>query len=137
MFVYNSEGEVDNITRFQALGGVGAWELVDATNAAAGAEQHVSGDLINPVQIQKGVKNVIVDPLLALDSLTLFLPANPVEGHELNIFFGGNIVSGTVVTAITISALPGYAILQSTEPTLILSGETLRYKHYEGAWYRV
>jgi hypothetical protein len=89
-------------------------------------------------EITDGVNIVYVNPDEALEELEITLPENPSSKNEIEIYFGGTIESGTVVTALTITPNTGQTILQATEPTLIEAGESIAYKYNSSLskWYR-
>lgn len=90
--------------------------------------------------VADAVSKVYINPGSVLASYTLTLPASPVDGEELKIFFGGTIAGGaTVVTSLTISANTGQTLMQSTTPTTAIGGDCIIYSFLSSnnTWYRV
>lgn len=80
-----------------------------------------------------------VNPASTLSTLTITLPATPVDGQKIEISFGGTLTSGDVVTALTVSPNTGHTLLQASSPSSVAAGETIsyRYKSSNSKWYRL
>ena len=63
------------------------------------------------VTISDGVRGLYYDPSSVVSSATITLPANPVDGQEVLILFGGTITSGIVVDFLTVSPNSGQSIV--------------------------
>ena len=88
--------------------------------------------------VPNAVNIVYINPSTTTASLTITLPATPHSSKEIEIYFGGTITSGTVITAITISPNSGQSILQVSAPSLLEAGESISYKYNSSnsKWYR-
>jgi hypothetical protein len=81
---------------------------------------------------------VTIDPASTLAAYTLTLPASPNDLDIVEVDFGGTVTSGTIVTALTISANTGQTILDNTPPVNATADNTLfyRYRSANTTWYR-
>ncbi len=81
---------------------------------------------------------VTIDPASALSVYTLTMAASPSDLDILEVDFGGTLTSGTIVTALTISANSGQTILDNTPPVSATADNTLfyRYRTANTTWYR-
>jgi hypothetical protein len=77
------------------------------------------------------------DPGSLAATADITLPAAPIDGQEIEIYFGGTITTGTVVTALTILPNTGHTIL-GTLPTTALVSTVLEYKFRNSTnqWYQ-
>ena len=90
--------------------------------------------------IADNVFNVYVDPATLLATQTITMPANPSDGQEVRVFFGGTIAAGaTVVTTLTISANAGQSLYQAITPTTAKGGDVLgwSFNSSNSKWYRI
>lgn len=74
--------------------------------------------------INTGVRRVYINPTTLISALTITMPvmAANYDGLELYISFGGTIISGTVVTSLTISAGSGDTMLNAGVITTATAG---------------
>lgn len=82
---------------------------------------------------------VLTNPSSLIASYTFTMPAAPIDGQEVNFFFGGTITNGnTVVTTLTISANAGQSMSQSITPVSAKSGDSFTYIYRTGTttWNR-
>jgi hypothetical protein len=88
------------------------------------------------VIIASQVRALYVNPSSAIASLTITMPASPVDGEEILLSFGGIITSGTVVTALTLSGNSGQAILGGSFITSASAGDgyTLKWEASTNLW---
>jgi hypothetical protein len=77
------------------------------------------------------------DPGTLAATADITLPANPIDGQEITIYFGGTITSGAVVTALTILPNTGHTIL-GAPPTDAYTSTILEYKFRDSTnqWYQ-
>lgn len=96
---------------------------------------HTSG---TTVAVSTGVNILYIDPASTLATLTITLPATPNHRGTLDIFFGGTLTSGNVVTAITISPNGGQTKLEASTPGYVEAGEHISYQYRvdNTKWYR-
>lgn len=89
--------------------------------------------------VNNNINTLLVDPPALLATLSITLPSTPTNGQLVNVSFGGTIINGTVVTALTILPNTGQSILQATTPTSMEAGETIayRYNSSNSKWYRL
>jgi hypothetical protein len=114
--------------------GDGTW----ATPSGGGLDTiqvHTSG---TSVTVSTGVNILYIDPASTLATLTITLPATPSSKGTINIFFGGTITSGNVVTAITITPNSGQTKLEASTPGFVEAGEYISYQYRVSntKWYR-
>lgn len=86
------------------------------------------------------VRRVYVDPATVIASLTLTLPAAPLDADQVQVFFGGTIANqAAVVTTLTISPNSGQAISQYSAPANAFGGDMVTYEYRAAAarWYRI
>lgn len=92
------------------------------------------------VVIQETITRYIINPAAALDTLSLILPANPIDKQKHEIFFGGTIAAGDpVVTALTVLANVGQLVYQPVTPDHADGGDVMTWE-YELAtftWRRI
>lgn len=73
---------------------------------------------------------VYINPASVVAAYNLTMPANPVDGDELKIIFGGTIADGAaVVTAFTLTANTGQTIYGNTPINPVTGGTVLIYKY--------
>lgn len=96
---------------------------------------HTSG---TTVTVSTGVNILYIDPASTLATLTITLPATPNHRGGLDIYFGGTLTSGEVVTAITISPNSGQTKLEASTPGYVEAGEHISYQYRVSntKWYR-
>jgi hypothetical protein len=117
--------------------GDGTW----ATPAGGGGsgvdtiQVHTSGTTIT---VSTGVNILYIDPASTLATLTITLPATPNHTGTLDVFFGGTLTSGNVVTTITISPNSGQTKLEASTPGYVEAGEHISYQYRVSntKWYR-
>jgi hypothetical protein len=88
--------------------------------------------------VASGVNVVFIDPASVQATLNILLPVTPAAGNEIDIFFGGAIVSGTVIQSLVITPNTGQTILEATHPSLVQAGEVIAYqwRPATATWYR-
>ncbi len=98
-------------------------------------QNHTSG---TTVTVTNGVNILYVNPASTLATLTITLPATPHAGNYIEIYFGGTMTSGDVVTSITISGNTGQTVLQASTPSIVEAGEHISYRWNSSLskWYR-
>lgn len=112
-----------------AAGGGGGGSSFTRQSITSGSSGTVTG----------GKYIVTFNPASVLASYTLTLPASPSDMDEVEIEAGGTITGAApVVTALTISPNSGQTIHQTSTPTTINDGETIKYRYRTAntAWYR-
>lgn len=80
---------------------------------------------------------VSIDPASLLAAYALTFPANPVDGDQLTINFGGQIAAGSnVITALTLTANTGQSIDGDAVDSPVTSGTavTFRYTASNTTW---
>jgi len=89
------------------------------------------------VTINDGVRGLYYDPATIVAVATITMMANPVDGQEIIIPFGGTITSGTVITSVTFSPNTGQTIVYTPFSFGINAGDTLmcKYKYNTLQWY--
>ena len=90
--------------------------------------------------INNGAGTVFMDLASLAATFTLTMPSAPNDKDIINIFFGGTITSGTVVTALTLSANSGQTILGtaiSATAALFSSCFRFQYRNSTSQWYRL
>lgn len=79
--------------------------------------------------VSNTITTVRFDPGSVLASYTLTMPASPVDGQWVDIYFGGTVGAGAgVVTALTISPNTGHTIYQPITPTQGNGGDHIAYQ---------
>lgn len=98
-------------------------------------QTHTSG---STVTINNAVNIVYINPASVIASLTITLPSTPHQVKELQVYFGGTITTGTVVTSLTVTGNTGQTILQATSPSSVEAGECIVYKYNSSLskWFR-
>lgn len=96
-------------------------------------QSHTSGA---SVTISDNNRGLYVNPASTLAALTITLPANPVDGQEIIIHFGGTLTSGAVVTALTLAGSGGSTILNGSSITTAQAGDgyILKYQATGTLW---
>ena len=89
------------------------------------------------VTINDGVRGLYYDPPTLVAAATVTLPANPVDGQEVLIIFGGTITSGNVITLLTILANSGQTLVSTSGNAIANAGyiNTAKYRTDITAWY--
>lgn len=73
---------------------------------------------------------VYVNPAAVIAAYNLTMPANPADGDELKIIFGGAIANGSaVVTALTLTANTGQTLYGDAPVNPVTGGTVLIYKY--------
>lgn len=72
-----------------------------------------------------------IDPASPLAALTITLAANPTDGQEVKISFGGTITLGNVITFLTVQGNAGDTILSGSSITQADAGEGYIFKYQE------
>lgn len=100
---------------------------------------HTSGATVTVTNQTTDKIWLTVNPSSLLASLTITLPAVPINGQLVEVSFGGTMTSGAVITSLTISPNSGQTIVQASAPTTANAGDTLsyRYKTSVAIWYRI
>lgn len=90
--------------------------------------------------IADGNRGLYYDPASLEASATITLPANPIDGQEEIILFGGTITGANtpVVTALTISAGAGETLI-GTYPTAATTDTVIevKFRSATSQWYRI
>lgn len=81
----------------------------------------------------------VINPASLAASMTRQLPANPSEGQILRIKFGGEIETGTVVTAFTLTCDEEHEIVLNPAATAIEMGveDVFVFQFFSNVWYRI
>ena len=85
-------------------------------------------------------RRVYVDPASTIASLTLTLPASPLDADQVQVFFGGTVANGvTVVTTLSIAPNTGQAISAYSTPVVAFGGDMVSYEYRAASarWYRI
>lgn len=119
----------------QSNGTTATWETPTGGGAADSIQNHTSGAT---VAVTNGVNVLYINPAATLAALEITLPATPHASNEIEIYFGGTVGSGDVVTAIDILPNTGQTLLQATTPSNVAAGESIAYKYNSSLskWYR-
>jgi hypothetical protein len=86
------------------------------------------------------VRRVYVDPASVIASLTLTLPATPLDADRVEVYFGGTLANqAAVVTTLSIAPNAGHAISQFNAPINAFGGDMVTYEYRAAAarWYRI
>ena len=86
------------------------------------------------------VRRVYVDPASVIASLTLTLPATPLDADQVQVYFGGTVANrAAVVTTLSIAPNTGHAISQFNSPANAFGGDMVTYEYRAAAarWYRI
>jgi hypothetical protein len=86
------------------------------------------------VTVTNGVNVLNVNPSSTLSSSTITLPATANTDGTIEIYFGGTLTTGTVVTSLTISPNTGQTIIQAAAPTSASAGESISYRLIGTTW---
>lgn len=118
----------------------GVFSTSGLLNSFAGATANPSMQVENTgsITITDDVAGLYFDPASLVAAATITLPANPVNGQEVSILFGGTITTGTVITVLTIAPNSGQTIV-GTLPTTATVDTSMKYKYRTATtqWYRV
>jgi len=79
------------------------------------------------------VKFVLYNPGSTADTLEITMPTQTVDGQELEIYFGGTITTGPVVTALTLS--PSIGTTMITSITDADAGDIIKIKRIGNRWF--
>lgn len=139
-------GKISNITGLVTAGtnvtitGSGTSGSPYVVNASGGStsdsiQNHISG---TTVTVGNAVNVIYINPASTLATLTITLPATPHTSNVIEIYFGGTMTSGEVVTAITISPNTGQTLLQAGTLSSIEAGEHISYRWNNSLskWFR-
>ncbi len=116
----------------------GVWTAADETGgggAADSVQNHTSGATVT---VTNGVNILHINPAATLSALEITLPATPHASNVLEIHFGGTMISGDVVTAISIVGNTGQTVLLAPPAlSVIEAGEFvgLRFNTTLSKWY--
>lgn len=91
------------------------------------------------VTISNDVKYFYYDPSSATTA-TITMPANPNDGDEVLLMFGGQIAVGSpVLTIFALSPNSGQTLYGATVPSAMNGGDSLKYvfRASTGRWYRI
>lgn len=86
------------------------------------------------------IRRVYVDPASVIASLTLTLPATPLDADQVQVYFGGTLANrATVVTTLSIAPNTGQAISAYSTPVRAFGGDmvTFEYRAASARWYRI
>ena len=86
------------------------------------------------------VRRVYVDPASVIASLTLTLPATPLDADQVQVYFGGTVANrAAVVTTLSIAPNTGHAISQFNAPAHAFGGDMVTYEFRAAAarWFRI
>ena len=92
------------------------------------------------VTVTNQVRRVFVDPASVVASLTITLPASPIDGDNCMIFFGGTITNrNPVVTTLSVQANTGQTIIANNSPVTAFGGDMVNYEYQlaNTRWYRI
>lgn len=90
------------------------------------------------VTINDGVRGLYYDPATIVAVAIITMMANPVDGQEIIITFGGTITSGTVITSVTFSPNTGQTVIYTSGGGIItLAGIYIlcKYRSATSQWY--
>jgi hypothetical protein len=148
-----TEGTCDATLRGQvvmAQGGAGVADRLrlcrkDATDTYlwAPVDNNVALQVVSAgpaATVTNQVGRVYVDPASVIASLTLTLPATPLDADQVQVYFGGTLANkAAVVTTLTISPNTGHAISQFNAPANAFGGDMVTYEYRAAAarWYRI
>jgi microcystin-dependent protein len=89
-------------------------------------QTHTTGATIT---IADNTTILYVNPATFLAALAITLPANPINGQEVKVSFGGAITIGTVVTALTIVGNGLQTVLAGASITNAIAGDGYIFKY--------
>lgn len=84
-----------------------------------------------------GVHLYNIDPPALVASMSRKLPENPSDWDRVVIKFGGDITSGTVVTAFTLTADQTVLLNPASSAVEVKAGDVFDFQFYDGVWYRL
>jgi hypothetical protein len=90
--------------------------------------------------VPANTKWVTINPASTQASLTITMPptATASDGQEVYFSFGGTLTSGTVITALTISANSGQSLVQVAPTTGVVGPQIgYRFRKTTTIWYRI
>ena len=148
-----TEGTCDSTLRGQVVmvqGGAGVADRLrlcrkDATDTYlwAPVDNNVALQVVSAgptATVTNQVGRVYVDPASVIASLTLTLPATPVDADQVQVYFGGTVANrAAVVTTLSIAPNTGHAISQFNSPANAFGGDMVTYEYRAAAarWYRI
>jgi hypothetical protein len=100
--------------------------LSDIITGAITEQTHTAG---GSVIIDDSTTILYIDPVSTLATLTITMPANPINGQEVKVSFGGAITSGLVVTVLTIVGNTGQSVLAGSSITTAQVGVGYIFKY--------
>ena len=87
--------------------------------------------------IANAIIRTYINPASTIATYTLTLPSAPLDGTTVQIFGGGTITTGAVVTALTISPNSGQSIVGTSVTTLSVGPAIIyEYNSVNTSWYR-
>ena len=114
-------------------------KVVSQTNACAYPTMDTTDGGTDPYTIPSSVRGLYVDPPLVLLNLTIQMPANPVNGQEIEIWFGGTITNGDVVTTLTFTPNTGQTIVGTAAALAVIGAAGnkayAKYREATSQWY--
>ena len=148
-----TEGTCDTTLRGQVVmvqGGAGVADTFricrkDATDTYlwAPVDNNVALQVVSAgptATVTNQVRRVYVDPASVIASLTLTLPATPLDADQVQVYFGGTVANkAAVVTTLSIAPNTGHAISQFNAPINAFGGDMVTYEYRQAAsrWYRI
>ena len=148
-----TEGTCDATLRGQVVmvqGGAGVADTFricrkDATDTylRAAVDNNVALQVVSAgptATVTNQVRRVYVDPASVIASLTLTLPATPLDADQVQVYFGGTLANqAAVVTTLSIAPNTGQAISAYSLPVRAFGGDmaTFEYRAAAARWYRI
>lgn len=99
--------------------------LSDVITGAITEQAHTVG---GSVIVDDSTTILYVDPVSTIASLTIIMPANPINGQEVKVSFGGTITSGVVATALAVVGNVGQSVLAGVSITNAQAGDGYIFK---------
>lgn len=88
--------------------------------------------------IEDDVTVYVIDPSALVAAMTRTLPAEPRDYQKVTIKFGGQISSGSVITALTVACGAAHIIAGDAIVGIeAVVGDSLQYQFYNEIWYRI
>jgi hypothetical protein len=89
-------------------------------------------------QISNSINIVYVDPASLVSALLITLPATGSTNNNIDFFFGGNVVTGTVIQNLSFTGSLGQRILSYSTSSIVNAGESIgfKYRSANSTWYR-
>lgn len=90
------------------------------------------------VVIADDVRGLYYDPATSQSTVTITLPATPVDGQEVLVQFGGQVTGGNVVTSLTISPNTGQSLVGNLSTSYADGGSFMvKYRESNTTWYKM